>query len=122
MAKPGLFSREGYAGGFLLEVGGVCSEYACLVLMLISGLDNPVRLTSDPTNRTQIKMRINFVICIPATSHSHFQQGGSCSLFLILCGRQVFVYSHHQKKSSKLQMLLFSRLLTPPQQLHPFLF
>lgn len=74
ITKPGLFSKKGYVGGFLLEVGGVRSEYACLVLILISGLDNLTHLMSNPIKRTQIRMRTNFVICNPTTSHSHFQQ------------------------------------------------
>lgn len=94
------------------------SVYACLVLILISGLDNLINLMSNPIKNTQIRMRTNFVMHSPAISHSHFPKQKKQLMFLILLGRQDVFYNHHKKTIKQTLNVLLFTLINPSPEVH----
>lgn len=101
--KTWLIFREGMCERVSFgATGSMLSVYACLVLILISGLDNLIHLMSSPIKRTRVRMRTNVVIHSPTISHSHFPQQKSCSCSWFFLGGKMLSITTTKKQSSKL--------------------
>lgn len=95
------------------DMGSMLSVYACLILILVSGLDSLIHLTSKPIKKTQVRMRTNFVIHSLTISHRNFLKQKKQFIFLLLLGTQDVVYNHKRKTIKQTLNVLLFTLINP---------